>query len=144
MAIASFTRTSSVITTLLVLIGIYFMGRNSENKNEYFMLAWIFSNVIFYSYYSIKVNRYFMPAFPAIIYFILLSVDTINKHIKINENIIPIILIALFIVQAFAFTYTFEPTNEFKAIEESSDYIIANNPDYENISIGVYNVRAYN
>ena len=144
LAIASFTRISSVITTVLVLIGIYFMGKDSENKNECFMLAWIFSNVIFYSYYSIKVNRYFLPAFPAIVYFILLSVDTINKRIKINENIIPLILVVLFIIQAFAFTYTFEETNEFKAIEDVSDYIITTHPDYENISIGVYNVRAYN
>ena len=144
LAIISFTRISSVVTTLLVLIGLYFLGKDSERKNECFMLAWIFSNLIFFSYYSIKVNRYLLPAFPAIVYFILLSIDTINAHVKINRNIIPAVLIALFIVQAFTFTFTFEPTNEFKAIEEVSDYIIDNNPDYENLPIGVYNVRAYN
>lgn len=143
-AIISFTRISSVITTLLVLVGIYFLGKDSKNKSEYFMLAWIFSNIIFYSYYTIKVNRYFLPVFPAIIYFILLSIKTINENIKINKNIIPILLIALFIVQAFAFTLTFEPTTKYKTIEEVSDYIIDKHPDYENISIGVYNVRAYN
>ena len=143
-AIVSFTRISSVITTLLVLLGIYFMGKDSKNKTEYFMLAWIFSNIIFFSYYTIKVNRYILPVFPAVIYFILLSIDTINKHIKINENVIPIIVIALFIIQAFTFTYTFEETGEFRAIKDVSDYIIANNPDYKNISIGTYNVRAYN
>jgi 4-amino-4-deoxy-L-arabinose transferase-like glycosyltransferase len=143
-AIATFTRISSVITTLLVLFGLYFMGKDSENKTEYFMLAWIFSNIIFFSYYTIKVNRYLLPAFPAIIYFILLSINTINKHVKINKNIIPIILISLFIIQAFTFTFTFEPTNEFKTVEEVSDYIIDNNPDYKNLSIGTYNVRPYN
>lgn len=144
LAIASFTRISSMITTVLVLLGIYFMGKDSENKTEYFMLAWIFSNIIFFSYYSIKVSRYMLPIFPAVIYFILLSIDSINKHFKINKNIIPIVLIALFIIQAFAFTCTFEETDEFKTIEEVSDYIINNNPDYENLTIGVYNVRAYN
>lgn len=144
MGIISFTRISSMITTLLVLIGIYFMGHDSENKNECFMLAWIFSNIIFYSYYSIKVNRYLLPIFPAVIYFVLLSIDSINKHFKINKNIIPLALVILFIVQAFVFTYTFDVTNEFKNIETVSDYIIDNNPDYENLSIGVYNVRAYN
>lgn len=144
MAILSFTRVSSMITTLLVLIGIYLMGRESENKDVYFMLAWIFSNIIFFSYYSIKVNRYLLPIFPAVIYFLLLSVDTINEKIKINKNIIPLILIALFLIQAFTFTMTFEKNNEFKTIEDVSDYIIDNNPDYKNISIGVYNVRAYN
>lgn len=144
LGIISFTRISSVITTLLVLVGIYFMGKGNENRTEYFMLAWIFSNIIFYSYYTIKVNRYFLPAFPAIIYFILLSIDAINNRIKVNRNIIPAVLICLFIIQAFAFTCTFEQTDEFKAIEDVSDYIIDNNPDYENMSIGVYNVRAYN
>ena len=144
LAILSFTRISSVITTLIVLIGIYFMGKDSEHKNECLMLAWIFSNIIFYSYYDIKVNRYLLPIFPAVVYFILLSVDTINKRIKINENIIPIILIALFVIQAFTFTLTIEDTGEYRAVEESSRYIIDNNPDYKNLSIGVYNVRAYN
>ncbi|WP_458453206.1 glycosyltransferase family 39 protein [Methanobrevibacter sp.] len=144
LAIVSFTRISSVITTLLVLMGLYFMGKDSENKIPYFMLAWIFSNIIFFSYYTIKVNRYFLPAFPAVVYFVLLSITCINNHLKINKNIIPFALIIMFIIQAFTFTLTFEPTNEFKNIETVSDYIIDNNPDYENLSIGVYNVRAYN
>ena len=144
MAIISFTRISAVITTLFVLLGLYFMGKDSENKTEYFMLAWIFSNIIFFSYYSIKVNRYMLPIFPAVIYFVLLSIKTINEKTGINKNILPALFIVLFIVQAFTFTFTFEPTDEFKTIEEVSDYIITTHPDYENISIGVYNVRAYN
>lgn len=144
LAAISFTRISSIITTLLVLIGLYFMGKDSECKSECFMIAWIFSNLIFFSYYNIKVSRYMLPAFPAIVYFILLSIDSINRKIKVNENIIPAILIVLFIIQAFTFTMTFEETDEFKTIEDVSDYIINTNPDYENLSIGVYNVRAYN
>jgi hypothetical protein len=133
-----------VITTVLVLLGIYFMGKDSENKIQYFMLAWIFSNIIFFSYYSIKVNRYILPIFPAVVYFILLSIDTINKRVKINRNILPAIFIVLFVIQAFSFTFTFEYGDEFKTIEEVSDFIIDNNPDYKNLTIGVYNVRAYN
>lgn len=144
LAVISFTKVSSMITTFLVLIGIYFMGKEAKNKTEYFMLAWIFSNIIFYSYYTIKVNRYMLPIFPAVIYFAVVSIDTINRHIKINRNIIPFVLIVLFIIQAFAFTLTFEPTDEFMTVEDVSSYIIDNNPDYENLSIGVYNVRAYN
>lgn len=144
LAIISFTRISSTVTTIFVLVGLYFMGKDSENKTEYFMLAWIFSNLIFFSYYTIKVNRYILPIFPAVVYFVLLSVDTINRTVKINKNIIPLILITLFVIQAFTFTLTFDETKEFKAVEEISDYIIDNNPDYKNITIGVYNVRAYN
>ena len=144
LAAMSFTRVSSIITTALVLIGLYFMGKDSENKTEYLMLAWIFSSTIFYCYYTIKVNRYILPAFPSIVYFILLSIDTINDHLKINKNIIPAAVIALFILQAFAFTFTIEPTDKYTTIEEVSEYIIDNNPDYKNLSIGVYNVRSYN
>ena len=144
LAIISFTRISSVITTIFVLIGIYLLGKDSDYKIEYFMLAWIFSNLIFFSYYNIKVNRYMLPVFPAVIYFILLSIDTIRDKFKINENAIPLILIILFIIQAFAFPFTFDVGYEYKSIEDVSDYIIETYPDYENISIGVYNVRAYN
>ena len=142
-AIISFTRTSSVLTTIFVLIGLYLLGKDSENKIEYFMLGWIFSNIIFLSYYNIKVNRYFLPAFPAIIYFVILSVKTISNHLKINKNIIPLILIILFIAQAFAFPLTVDATSEYIGTENISNYIIDNNPDYENITVGVYNIRPY-
>lgn len=144
LAIISFTRISSVITTIFVLIGLYLLGKDSDNKIEYFMLAWIFSNLIFFSYYNIKVSRYMLPVFPAVIYFILLSIDAIKDKFKINENAIPLILIILFIIQAFAFPFTFDVGYEYKSIEDVSDYVIKTYPDYENISIGVYNVRAYN
>ena len=142
-AAVSFTRISSVLTTVLVLIGIYFMGKDNDSKDTYFMLAWIFSNIIFFSYFNIKVSRYVLPVFPAVTYFVLLSIDTINRRIKINGNIIPLIFIILFVIQAFTFTMTFEDTYEFKATEDMSSYIMDNNPDYENLSIGAYNIRAF-
>ena len=143
LAIITFTKTSSVITTILVLVGLYLMGKDSPNKNIYFMLGWIFSNIIFISYYNIKVNRYFLPVFVPIIYFILLSIENIEKHFKFKRNIITPILIALFILQAFIFPLTFDLTDEYSATEDVSNYIIANNPDYKNMTIGVYNIRPF-
>ena len=142
-AFFTFTRMSSVITTLIVLLGLYLLGKDSENKTEYLMMAWIVCNFIFYSYYSIKVNRYILPIFPALIYFILKSITLIQDTFKLNKNIIPVILIILFAVQGFAFTETFEPTSKYIATEEISDYIMEINPDYENIPIGTYNIRPY-
>ncbi|WP_405269974.1 glycosyltransferase family 39 protein [Methanobrevibacter sp.] len=142
-AILSFTRVSSVITTLLILIGLYLIGKDTDNKTGLFMLAWILCNAIFLSYYQIKVNRYIIPTFPPFIYFILLSIEYTNRHVKINENLIPILLILAFIIQAFAFTATFEPTDKYTSTEEMSNYIIENNPDYQNMKIGVYNLRPY-
>ena len=140
LGIISFTRVSSVITTIPVLIGIYLMAKDSPNKNEYFFLAWIFSNIIFYSYYNIKVNRYFLPVIPPIIYFLVLSVKSIED--KIKSNILPIALIIIFIIQAFAFPLTFEPTYDYKAVEDISNYAVDNN--LTNEKIGVYNIRPYN
>ena len=143
MGIVSFTRVTSIVTILLVLIGLFFMGKDSDNKIAYLMIGWILSNFIFYSFNPVKVNRYILPVFPPIIYFVILSIQTINDRFDINKNIIPIILIVLFIVQAFAFTFTFEPTTQYITTEEVSNYIIENNPDYENIKIGVYNIRPF-
>ena len=95
-AILTYTRISSVITTLIVLLGLYLLGKDSENKTGYMMIAWILSNFIFFSYYSIKVNRYILPIFPAFIYFILKAITLIQNKVKINRNLIPIILIVLF------------------------------------------------
>ncbi|MFM5882074.1 glycosyltransferase family 39 protein [Methanobrevibacter gottschalkii] len=141
--IISFTRVTSVATTLLILIAFYLIGKNSEHKNELFMLIWILANAIFFSYHIIKVNRYILPIVPPFIFFILLAINTIPEHININKNVIPIVLIALFAIQAFAFTATVEPTNKYLATEEISNYIIDSNPDYENMTIGVYNIRPY-
>ena len=143
MGIVSFTRVTSIVTILLVLVGLFFMGKDSDNKIAYLMIGWILSNFIFYSFNPVKVNRYILPAFPPIIYFVILSIQTLNDRFDINKNIIPIILIALFIVQAFAFTFTFEPTTQYITTEEVSNYIIENNPDYESIKIGVYNIRPF-
>ena len=56
-AVLSFARVSSVVTIVIVLLGLYLLGKDSKHKEVYLMLGWIFSNFIFYSYYNIKVNR---------------------------------------------------------------------------------------
>ncbi len=142
-AILTYTRVSSVITILITLLGMYMLGKDSENKMGYVMATWIIVNFIFYSYYNIKVNRYIIPVFPAFIYFVIKAADHIQKNVKIDKRIIPIILIVLFAIQGFAFTQTFEPTDKYIVTEEISNYIIDNNPDYQDIPIGTYNIRPY-
>ena len=108
------------------------------------MLSWILSYLIFFSYFNIKVNRYIIPTTPALAYLILSSAELIQEKINFNKNIIPIILIVLFLIQAFSFTLCFESTDEFIAPQEMSEYIISEIPDYSNHTIGVYNQRPYN
>lgn len=142
-AIVTFNRISSFITILLVFLGLLLIGKDSENKTGLVMLSWALVYFIFFSYYSIKVNRYIIPAMVPLTYFLLSSIEMINEKIKINKNIIPIALIILFLVQGFTLCYEFEDTNQFIAPQEMSEYIISEIPDYENQTIGVYNTRPY-
>jgi NhaP-type Na+/H+ and K+/H+ antiporter len=107
------------------------------------MLSWILAYFIFFSYFNIKVNRYIIPTIPPLIYLLLASIDSIHSKVNINRNIIPIMLIILFLIQGFTFCFAFEQTNEFIAPEDMSEYIISEIPDYANHTIGVYNMRPY-
>lgn len=140
-ALLTFNLISSFITILLVFFALLLMG-NSENKTGLAMFSWILTYLIFFSYYSIKVNRYIIPAIPPLIYLILSSIELINDKIN-NKTIISVILIGLFLIQGFAFATTFEDTTQFIAPEEMSDYIKSEIPNYETQMIGVYNMRPY-
>ena len=141
-ALLTFNQFSSFITITIVFLGLLIIGKDSENKNGLLMAGWFLANFIFFSYYVIKVNRYIIPAFPAFTYFLMVAVEEISEKIS-EKKILPVILIVLFIIQAFAFTMTFEDTNQFNAPQEISDYIITNNDNYSDLKIGVYNVRPY-
>ena len=141
-ALLTFAQFSSTITIILTFIGLYLIGKDSDEKMGLTMLCWILVYLIFQSYYIVKVNRYIIPIFPALTYFIMVGVEEINAKIT-RKNIIPIILIVLFLIQGFAFTLTFEDTNEFSAPEEMSDYIKANIDNWSEIKIGNYNIRPY-
>ena len=143
-AIVTFTHVSSIVTIIFSLVGLYLIGRNSKHTQNLTMLGWILAYYIFFTYFNIRVNRYIITAIPPIIYFILLSIELIQEKIKINKNIIPLVIIIMFLIQGFAFTSTYEDIPNYKDTQEISNYIIQNNPDYENQSIGVYNIRPYN
>ena len=142
-SLLSFNHISSFITILLVFLGLLLLGKDSDNKTGTVMLSWILVYFIFFSYFSIKVNRYIIPTIPPLVYLILSSIELIHEKIKLNNNIIPIILIILFLLQGFTLCFAFEDTNQFIAPQEMSDYIKSEIPDYENQTIGVYNMRPY-
>ena len=142
-ALVTFNRFSSFITIIIALLGLFLIGRNSKNKEGILMLGWMLANLIFFTYYIIKVNRYIITIFPPFIYFLMVGVEEINEKIN-RKNILPIILIVLFIIQGFAFTLTFgDTTGYFRGPEEISDYIISNNDNWTDLHIGVYNMRPF-
>ena len=142
-ALLTFNHISSFITIVIVFIGLILLGKDSENKDGLVMLMWILGNLIYLSYLNIKVNRYIIPTIAPLIYLTLVGLELIQEKIKINRNIIPIALMVLFVIQGFAFCMTFEQTNDYKAPEEISNYVINEIPDYEHQMIGVYNIRPY-
>lgn len=142
-SVFTFEKITPVITIILVLICLLLAGKITEKHTELMFLGWILSYLIFFSYLDIKVDRYIIPLIPAFIYFVLFYLSKIQSKININKNIIPAILIILFIGQGFSFAYTVEDTDEFKTPQLMADYVINNVDDYENQSIGVYNSRIY-
>lgn len=141
-ALVTFNHFTSAITIFLVFLGLLLIGKDSENKLAYFMLCWILVYLIFQSYYVVKVNRYIIPIFAPMVYFIMVGVEEINCKLP-KKSILPIILIVLFLIQGFAFTYTIEETNEYNAPEMMTDYIKQNIDNWSDIYIGNYNIRPY-
>ena len=116
----------------------------SKNHDLTLMLfAWLLFNLIFYSYYNIKVNRYIIPVLPVVSFFIVISLNEIYSKFRFNNKIVSVILIVIFIVSSFSFIMTFDDNNEFKAPEEVSDFLINYDGDYEDKTIGVYNIRPF-
>ena len=116
------------------------------SKNHDFalmMLAWLLFNLIFYSYYNIKVNRYVIPILPVVSFFIIISLDEIYSKFKFNNKIVSVILILIFIVSSFSFIMAFDDTDEFKAPRDASNFLMNYDDDYENKTIGVYNIRPF-
>lgn len=141
--LVTFNQFSAYFTIIIVLFGLFLIGRNSENKEGLLMAGWMLANFIFFSYYIIKVNRYIITTFPAFTYFLMIALEEINEKIN-RKNILPVILIVLFIIQGFAFTLTFEDTNGYyMGPQEISEYIISNNDNWTNLTIGVYNMRPF-
>ena len=141
-ALITFDQFSSFITILIVFLGFLLIGKDSKNQLGLIMLSWFLVYFIFCSYFMIKVNRYIIPAMPALSYLIMVGTETISEKTP-KKNVLPLILIVLFLVQGFAFTYTFEDTDQFTAPEDMSNYIISNVDNWEHVKIGVYNMRPY-
>ena len=101
---ATYTKISVVYSEIIASIAflaLYYML--NKTKVEYFtldfvMLYWFMVNFIFFTYYSIKVDRYFIPMLPFFAYSIILSLDFIFdmlKNVKYIDKIKTVAPIAL-------------------------------------------------
>ncbi|MCC7553342.1 MAG: glycosyltransferase family 39 protein [Methanobacteriaceae archaeon] len=149
--ILSFNNVSSVITIIFAFLTLLY-GEFIFKKYEFdyltlniSFLAWIIFNLIFCSYYDIKVDRYIIPSMVGVSYFIISSISLIQSKFQKDKifHIAYVIMIIFLIISSFNFVNTFEDTDYFKNNEIMADYLKEYDDNYENESIGVYNVRPY-
>lgn len=144
--LTSFLYVGSTPTIILMLITMI-VARNIFRSSNYdlslMFVTWILINFIFFSHVEFKVNRYFIPCLPAVAYFIVYGVCKIQKNVKINEYVIPIVITIAVLVAAFTFVNGIEETDVFIGPQHMGEYIIANHPDYKDTNVASNTIRPY-
>lgn len=145
----------SVIIISISLLALYKILNKAELNDftlDFIMLYWFAVNFAFFSYYHIKVDRYFMPMLPFVTYFITLSISLIFdklksiKHIDKIKVIAPIGLVCLILLctgvsamenSPHTFDNQMHPNFETAASEEKAvcEWLIKHDSDYANKTI---------
>lgn len=126
----------TICVCLLSLADKFDIDKRTFNLDIFF-LAWIFVFAVFFSFITIKGQRYLIIALPAVVYFVLRTIEEILKKFK-DSNILKIALIiiaAIIIVYSLTFTFTdgnFDTERNNTAIQEVYDYLVEYDPDYLN------------
>ena len=119
--LATYTKISIIYSEILIAISLLALYRIlNKAEMEFFtldfvMFYWFIANFIFFTYYHIKVDRYFIPMLPFFAYCIILSLDLIFeklkaiKHIDKIKVIAPIGLICLILLCSTAFALSNSP-----------------------------------
>ncbi len=134
----------SIVLTLLVILMTYYLLKDSGFKHlelNFLFLTWILVYFMYFTYFNTKVDRYIITLMPAFIYFVIAAVDVIEVKIKIKK-VIPIILIALFIVNAFGFAFTISEHENFHNYKEITDILKEMDYDLKNKTVGSSFIRA--
>ena len=145
----------SEIIISVVLLALYLILNKTEMEFfdlDYLMFYWFIVNFLFFTYYHIKVDRYFIPMLPFFAYSIVLSLTLIfeklkaNKHIDKIKVIAPIGLICLILLCSGVYALSNSPhtydnqmhdnfmtaSSEEKAV---CSWLMDHDPDYENKTI---------
>lgn len=156
--LATFIKVSIILSIIIASISLLALYRALYKTDmEYFsldfiMLYWFIINFAFFTYHHIKVDRYFIPMLPAVVYYIILSLTLIFdklKSVKYMEKIkviAPIALICLVLICSGVFAlenspHTFDnqmhPNFETAASEEKAvgEWLMNHDPQYMNKTI---------
>lgn len=141
-----------IAISLLALYKIFDKTKMDDLPLDFIMLFWFVANFSFFTYYHIKVDRYFMPMLPVVAYFIIVSLELIFdklKSVKYMDKIkviAPIGLVCLILLCSAVYAlgnapHTFDnqmhPNFATAASEEKAvcEWLIQHDPQYANKTI---------
>ena len=145
----------SIIIISLALLALYrglYETDMDDFPLDFIMIYWFVVNLSFFTYHHIKVDRYFIPMFPAIVYYLILSLALIFdklKSIRYMDKIkviAPIALICIILLCTGIYAmgnspHTFDnqmhPNFESAASEEKAvgEWLVNHDPQYMNKTI---------
>ncbi|WP_407376376.1 glycosyltransferase family 39 protein, partial [Methanobrevibacter sp.] len=145
----------SEIILSIALLALYRLLRKTKTdffSLDFIMFYWCIVNFVFFTYYHIKVDRYFIPMLPFIAYSIILSIELILekiksiKHIEKIKAIAPIGLVCFILLCSGVYAmsnspHTFDnqmhPNFMTAASEEKAvaNWLIEHDPNYMNKTI---------
>lgn len=156
--LATYTKISIIYSEIIItilLLTLYLLLNKTEMEFftlDFIIFYWFMVNFIFFTYYHIKVDRYFIPMLPFFAYALILSLDLIFekletiKYIDKIKVVAPIGLICLILLCSAAFAlsnspHTFDnqmPENFMTAASEEkavSEWLMNHDPQYANKTI---------
>ncbi len=89
----TYVKVSVIISIILVSIAalaLYRILSKAELNDftlDFIMFYWFIVNFTFFTYYHIKVDRYFMPMLPFVAYFVIISLSLIFDKLKSSKHI---------------------------------------------------------
>lgn len=156
--LATYTQISVVYSEILitiVLLALFRILNKTEIKHftmDYVIFYWFIVNFIFFTYYHIKVDRYFMPMLPFFAYCLVLSMNLIfeklrnEKYLNKLKVIAPIGLVCIILIFSGASAlsntpHTYDnqmPDNFMTAAGEEKavgNWLMEHDPQYANKTI---------
>lgn len=162
---------ANVAMLSMMVVAFSFLDRLEINRKFYsmnfLMIAWFLIYLIFYSKINIKMERYLISCLPAVIYFVLWSLESIfstvqngldygdsfvkkyveNPTFKFSYSMGGTVMLCLIIVAiglVMAATFSYETPETFKhhtpdELDEFCEFLVDYDPDYASKSISSYN-----
>lgn len=156
--LATFIKVSIILSIIIASISLLALYRALYKTDmdyfsfDFIMIYWFVINFAFFTYHHIKVDRYFIPMLPVVVYFIILSLTLIFdklKSVKYMDKIkviAPIALICLILISSGIYAlgnspHTFDnqmhPNFKTAASEEKAvgEWLMNHDPQYLNKTI---------